>query len=77
MKTIEISFKQGFIEGYSQRLIDRNIVMQKLSRLKLSRLRPHKLKLSRLRPHRARLYRLKLYGSEAGSQRNYILVYES
>ena len=37
--------KQGFIEGYSQRLIEGNI-----DRLKLSRLRPHRLRLWWLRP---------------------------
>ena len=33
-------YKQGFVELYTQRLKEGNIVMQKLSRLKLSRLRP-------------------------------------
>ena len=52
-KTVQMSFgcesihtlKQGFIEGYSQRLKEGNIYKQKLSRLKLSRLRPRRLRL--------------------------------
>ena len=74
--------KQGFVEGYSQRLIEGNIVRQKLSRLKVSRLRPHRLRLV-TEAHGLRLYRLKLYGSDAGggggvgSRLNYILLYES
>ena len=58
--------KQGLVQDYSQRLIEGNIYMQKLSRLKLSRLRPYIHRLPRLRPHRARLYRQQLHGSEAG-----------
>ena len=42
--------KQGFVELYTQRLIEGNIVRQKLSRLKLYRLRPHRLRLWWLRP---------------------------
>ena len=37
--------KQGFVELYTQRLIEGNIVRQKLSRPKLYRLRPHRLRL--------------------------------
>ena len=43
-------FKQGLVQDYSQRLIEGNIYKQKLSRLKLSRLRPHRARLSRLGP---------------------------
>ena len=35
--------KQGFVEDYTQRLKEENIVRQKLSRLKFSRLRSRKL----------------------------------
>ena len=63
---IEHLEKQGFEELYTQRLIEGNI-----SRLKLSKLRPHRLGLSRLG----------LSWSEAGvgggGQRNYILLHES
>ena len=45
-----IQRKQGFEEGYTQRLIEENIV-----RLKLFRLRLHKLRLSWLRPPGLRL----------------------
>ena len=34
--------KQGLVQDYSQRLIEGNIYRQKLLRLKLSRLRPHR-----------------------------------
>ena len=43
--------KQGFVELYTQRIKEGNIVRQKLSRL-----RPHRQKLHRLRPHRLRLW---------------------
>ena len=54
-----MSFKQGLVQdlrlkggvyNYSQRLIEGNIYRQKLSRLKLSRLKPHMARLSRLGP---------------------------
>ena len=54
--------KQGFEEGYTQRLIEGNISTRfsrlKPHRLRLSKLRPHGLRLSRLRPHRLNYFRL-------------------
>ena len=43
--SIEAIIEQGFVELYTQRLIEGNIVRQKLTRL-----RPHRQKLHRLRP---------------------------
>ena len=57
--------KQGFVEGYSQRLIEGNIVRPKLSRLKVSRLRLHRLRLV-AEAHELRLHKLTLYASETG-----------
>ena len=59
-----VIIKQGFVELYTQRLIEGNIVRQKLSRL-----RPHRQKLHRLRPHRLTSHRLGLHrlsGSDWG-----------
>ena len=53
--------KQGFEEGYSQRLIEGNIF-----RLKLSRLRPHRLRLSSLRSHGLRLSEFEAMGGGVG-----------
>ena len=50
--------KQGFEELYTQRLIEENIVKQKLSRL-----RPHRLRLSWLKPHRLTSHRRGSIGS--------------
>ena len=58
--------KQGLVQDYSQRLIEGNIYKQKLSRLKLYRLRLHRHKPGWAKGHGLRLYSLSLYGSETG-----------
>ena len=55
-KVFKLYKKQGFIEGYSQRLIERKISRPRPQRLRLSWLR-----LSRLGSDRQRLLRLKLH----------------
>ena len=69
------NYKQGFVEPYTQRLIEGNIV-----KLKLFRLRPHRLRLSWLRPHMLTSHRLRLhrlFGSEAGGGRSNEIIYSS
>ena len=58
--------KQGLVQDYSQRIEGANIYRQKLSRLKLSRLRPHRHRSGWAKGHGLRLYRQQLYGSETG-----------
>ena len=57
---------QGFVEDYSQRLIEGNIVRVKLSRLRLYMLGHNRLRLPRLWFHRQRLSKLPDSGGEGG-----------
>ena len=52
------SLNKAWFKTIANEIEEGNIVRQKLSRLKLYRLRPHRLRLSKVRPHRLRLYRL-------------------
>ena len=65
--------KQGFIEGYSQRLIEGNIFrpkphMLRLFRLGLSSLGSHRLRLCRLKLHRLSWSKLGRGGGGGGGQ---------
>ena len=68
-----IYYKQVLAQDYTQRLIEGNIYRQKLSRLKLSRLRP--MCQGSIGSHSMGL-RLGV-GGVGGVQRNYILLYKS